>query len=321
MYHSGLSDGERYDTWRQLVTSETRVVIGTRSAVFAPVQNLGLIVLDEEHDDSYKQDRPQPCYHARTVAQWRSRLSPCPLLLGSATPALETQAAAESGRVKRLELPERVGAKPMPPVRVVDLRSELAQGNRSVLSQPLRAALAHLAESDRQGILFLPRRGYSTFVSCRSCGEPLNCPQCDVSLTFHQIGNYLSCHYCGFKRSLPPQCPACQSPYLKQFGTGTQRLVETLHEEFPQLRVLRFDRDTTRNKGAHRRILDRFRAGEADVLVGTQMLTKGLDIPSVTLVGVVAADGLLNMSDFRAGERAFQLLMQVAGRAGRGDRA
>ncbi|MEO0852332.1 MAG: primosomal protein N', partial [Cyanobacteria bacterium J06648_11] len=321
IYHSGLSDGERYDTWRQLIASEPRVVIGTRSAIFAPVQNLGLIVLDEEHDDSYKQDRPQPCYHARTVAQWRSRLSSCPLVLGSATPALETHAAAESGRVQRLELPERVGAKSMPPVRVVDLRNELAQGNRSVLSQPLRVALEELAQSDRQGILFLPRRGYSTFVSCRSCGEPLSCPQCDVSLTFHQIGSYLSCHYCGFKRSLPPSCPACQSPYLKQFGTGTQRLVETLHADFPQLKVLRFDRDSTRNKGAHRHILDRFRAGEADVLVGTQMLTKGLDIPSVTLVGVVAADGLLNMSDFRAGERAFQLLMQVAGRAGRGDRA
>lgn len=321
IYHSGLSDGERYDTWRQLVKAAPRVVIGTRSAIFAPLQNMGLIVLDEEHDDSYKQDRPQPCYHARTVAQWRSRLSSCPLVLGTATPALETHAAAESGRVKRLDLPERIGAKPMPPVRVVDLRAELAQGNRSVLSQPLRAALEDLANSDRQGILFLPRRGHSTFVSCRSCGEPLSCPQCDVSLTFHQIGNYLSCHYCGFRRSHPRQCPACESPYLKKFGTGTQRLVETLQADLPELRVLRFDRDSTRNKGAHRQLLDRFRAGEADVLVGTQMLTKGLDIPAVTLVGVVAADGLLNMADFRAGERAFQLLTQVAGRAGRGDLA
>ncbi|MEM6445652.1 MAG: primosomal protein N' [Cyanobacteria bacterium P01_D01_bin.123] len=321
VYHSGLSDGERYDTWRQLAAAEPRVVIGTRSAIFAPVQQLGLIVLDEEHDDSYKQDRPQPCYHARTVAQWRSRLSTCPLVLGSATPALETHAAAESGRVQRLDLPERIGAKSMPPVQVVDLRAELAQGNRSVLSQSLRAALEGLVDSDRQGILFLPRRGHSTFVSCRSCGEPLTCPQCDVSLTFHQVGNYLSCHYCGFRRSHPRHCPACESPYLKKFGTGTQRLVETLQADLPQLRVLRFDRDSTRNKGAHRQILDRFRAGEADVLVGTQMLTKGLDVPTVTLVGVVAADGLLNMADFRAGERAFQLLMQVAGRAGRGERA
>ncbi|WP_017324141.1 primosomal protein N' [Synechococcus sp. PCC 7336] len=320
VYHSNLSTGERYDTWRHMLGGEIFVVIGTRSAVFAPIQNLGLAILDEEHDDSYKQDQPQPCYHARTVARWRSQRANCPLVLGTATPSLESYTAVVGDPGRHLVLPERIGAKPLPPIEVVDLRQEFDSGNRSVLSRPLREAIADVQASGEQAILFLPRRGYSTFVQCRSCGYAMTCPHCTVSLTFHQVGQQLRCHYCGYRCPQARACPECQSLYFKQFGTGTQRIVDKVQQEFPQLRLLRFDRDTTRQKDGHRKLLDRFRAKQADVLVGTQMLTKGIDIPEVTLVGVLAADGLLNQADFRAGERAFQLLTQVAGRAGRGDR-
>ncbi len=316
VYHSGLSEGERYDTWRHLIQPQPQVIIGTRSAILAPIPQLGLIVLDEEHDSSYKQDQPQPCYHARSVAQWRSRQIPCPLILGSATPALETLTTATS----QLKLPARVGDRPLPPVEIIDLREELRQGNRSVLSQPLQDALQKTQAQGEQTILFMPRRGHSTFVQCRSCGYVMMCPHCDVSLTFHQVGERLRCHYCGYHQGQPDQCPDCGSGYLKHFGSGTQRVVETLAQQFPDLRLLRFDRDSTRQKDGHRQILQRFRDREADVLVGTQMLTKGIDIANVTLVGVVAADPLLNQSDFRASERAFQILTQVAGRAGRGDK-
>ncbi len=326
VYHSGLSTGERYDTWRSMLSSQPQVVVGTRSAIFAPLPQLGLIILDEEHDDSYKQDQPQPCYHARTVAYWRSILSPCPLILGSATPAVETYAASLKNRIQLLILPDRIpkaeGAPPsMPPISLVDLRLELEKGNRSPFSQYLQEALDQIAERQEQAILFVPRRGYSTFVLCRSCGEPLSCDHCDVSLTFHQTGQHLRCHYCGDRQVYPDHCPSCGSPYLKHFGSGTQRIEDLMAQRWPQLRLLRFDSDTTSRKGSHREILDRFNQGEADVLVGTQMLTKGLDVPQVTLVGVLAADGILNQADFRAAERSFQLLTQVAGRAGRGERA
>ena len=319
VYHSNLSAGERFDAWRLMLDGGPYVIVGTRSAVFAPISNLGLIVLDEEHDDSFKNDRSQPCYHARTVAQWRSEQEQCPLVLGTATPALETFISVVGDPQRHLVLPERIGAKPLPPVEVVDLRAELEKGNRSVLSGTLRSALEETVRSHQQAIFFLPRRGYSTFIQCRSCGLAMTCPHCDVSLTYHQVGYELRCHYCGYRTRKPNTCPSCHSVYFKEFGTGTQRVCDKLQAEFPELRILRFDRDTTRQKDSHRSILDRFRNGEADVLVGTQMLTKGIDIPEVTLVGVLAADGLLNMADFRAGERAFQLLTQVAGRAGRGE--
>ncbi len=319
VYHSNLSVGERFDAWRLMLDGGPYVIVGTRSAVFAPITNLGLIVLDEEHDDSFKNDRSQPCYHARTVAEWRSEQEGCPLVLGTATPSLETFTSVVGDAQRHLVLPERIGAKPLPPVEVVDLRAELEKGNRSVLSTTLRSALEDTVRSGQQAILFLPRRGYSTFIQCRSCGLAMTCPHCDVSLTYHQVGHELRCHYCGYRTHKPSTCPSCLSVYFKEFGTGTQRVCDKLQKEFPELRILRFDRDTTRQKDGHRRILDKFRNGEADVLVGTQMLTKGIDIPEVTLVGVLAADGLLNMADFRAGERAFQLLTQVAGRAGRGD--
>lgn len=343
VYHSALSEGERYDTWRQMLSGTPQVIIGTRSAVFAPLSNLGLIILDEEHDDSFKQDHPAPCYHARTVAEWRAESANCPLLLGSATPALETwvrvrnqqnivdntvetgEPQAENHQITSLylSLPERIHARPLPPIEVVDMRQELQQGNRSIFSRSLQAALQQLKDQQQQGILFIHRRGHSTFVSCRSCGYVMDCPHCDVSLTYHQprIGGHesLQCHYCGYRQTHPSHCPSCSSPYLKHFGSGTQRIIQDLNRLLPELRCIRFDSDTTRAKGAHRALLNRFAQGEADLLVGTQMLTKGIDLPQVTLVGVVAADGLLHLADFRASERAFQTLTQVAGRAGRGE--
>ncbi len=333
VYHSGLSNGERYDGWRQMLSGEPQVVIGTRSAVFAPLPNLGMVILDEEHDSSFKQDQPAPCYHARTVAQWRAQLEHCPLVLGSATPSLESWAtvqpmadhatASDPPLGKYLSLPQRVHARPMPPITVVDMRQELQAQNRSIFSRTLKAALAELSDRQGQGILFIHRRGHSRFVSCRSCGHVIMCPHCDVSLSHHlphpQSRPQLRCHYCGFGQMQPPRCPECDSPFLKHFGSGTQRVEQALKDEFPDLRCLRFDSDTTRAKGAHRALLTRFAQGGADVLVGTQMLTKGIDLPQVTVVGIVAADGLLYMADYRASERAFQILTQVAGRAGRGE--
>jgi primosomal protein N' (replication factor Y) (superfamily II helicase) len=337
VYHSALSDGERYDTWRQMLTGTSQVVIGTRSAIFAPLPNLGLIILDEEHDSSFKQSQLIPAYHARTVAQWRAELENCPLILGSATPSLESWLTVKvqtelqkaqgfpKSPVHYLDLPERVAARPLPPVEIVDMREELKTGNRSIFSYSLQNALKNLKEQGKQGIIFVNRRGHSTFVSCRSCGFVLECPHCDVSLSYHYTHagatELLRCHYCNFTQTQPRHCPSCESPYLKFFGSGTQKVTEALTDQFPELSWLRFDSDTTRTKGAHRRILDDFSQGKADLLVGTQMLTKGLDVEQVTLVGAIAADSLLNFSDYRSAERAFQTLTQVAGRAGRGDEA
>ncbi|BAZ44320.1 primosomal protein N' [Chondrocystis sp. NIES-4102] len=328
VYHSQLADGERYDTWRQTIQGEPQVVIGTRSAIFAPLPNLGLIILDEEHDSSFKQDRPVPTYHARSVAQWRAELANCPLILGSATPSLESLVTirdAEENKHSKiyLSLPERIAARALPQVQIVDLRQELSRGNRSIFSLSLQQAIAEMQAQGQQGILFIPRRGHSTFVSCRSCGYVIECPDCDVSLSYHYAhegaAKLLRCHYCNHTRLQPDNCPECGSPYLKFFGSGTQKVSQELSKLFPDLRTIRFDSDTTRNKGAHRQLIDRFTNQEADILIGTQMLTKGLDIAGVTVVGIVAADGLLHRSDYRAAERAFQTLTQVAGRAGRGN--
>lgn len=323
VYHSALSEGERYDTWRQMLTGTPQVIIGTRSAIFAPLPHLGMIILDEEHDSSFKQSQLLPTYHARTVAKWRAQLNHCPLILGSATPSLETWLESQTNRSLYLSLPNRIQNRPLPPVEIVDMRRELQRGNRSLFSQSLRSSLETLRDKGEQGILFVTRRGHSTFVSCRSCGYVLECPHCDVSLSYHhthaEATELLRCHYCNYGRIHPQQCPECGSPYLKFFGTGTQRVTQELSKEFPDLRCLRFDSDTTRNKNAHRELLKQFTDGEFDVLVGTQMLTKGLDIERVTLVGIMAADGLLYHSDYRASERAFQTLTQVAGRAGRGE--
>jgi primosomal protein N' (replication factor Y) (superfamily II helicase) len=341
VYHSALSDGERYDTWRQMLAGEAQVIIGTRSAIFAPLPKLGLIVLDEEHDSSFKQTQLLPTYHARTVAQWRAELVNCPLILGSATPSLETWVNSnvrsnhfsdsplikdeikKEGDSYYLSLPERIASRPLPPVEIVDLRQELKAGNRSIFSRSLKSALLEMKDKGQQGILFVSRRGHSTFVSCRSCGYVMECPHCDVSLSYHYThegaAELLRCHYCGHTSRQPRSCPDCDSPYFKFFGSGTQRVVQELEKEFPQLRSIRFDSDTTRTKGSHRKILERFAGGGADILIGTQMLTKGIDLAGVTLVGIMAADGLLYHSDYRSAERAFQTLTQVAGRAGRGE--
>ncbi|CAD5936655.1 Primosomal protein N' [Planktothrix tepida] len=326
VYHSALSDGERYDTWRNMTLGLPQIIIGTRSAIFAPLPKLGLIILDEEHDSSFKQDQPSPCYHARKVAQWRAELENCPLILGSATPSLESWLEIKHKTQQNrfyLSLPERIQARPLPPIKIVDMRQELRQGNRSIFSYDLQTALHQLKKTRQQGILFIHRRGHSTFVSCRSCGYVMECPHCDVSLAYHHehpdAAQLLRCHYCNYSQLYPQRCPDCDSPYFKHFGSGTQRVTEELNRLFPELKCIRFDSDTTSRKNAHRTLLTQFANGEADLLVGTQMLTKGLDLASVSLVGIVSADGLLHLSDYRASERAFQTLVQVAGRAGRGN--
>lgn len=326
VYHSALSDGERYDTWRNMTLGLPQIIIGTRSAIFAPLPKLGLIILDEEHDSSFKQDQPPPCYHARKVAQWRAELENCPLILGSATPSLESWLEIKQKNQQNrfyLSLPERIQARPLPPIKIVDMRQELRQGNRSIFSYDLQTSLNQLQETRQQGILFIHRRGHSTFVSCRSCGYVMECPHCDVSLAYHHehpdAAQLLRCHYCNYSQLYPQRCPDCDSPYFKHFGSGTQRVIEELNRLFPELKSIRFDSDTTSRKNAHRTLLTQFANKEADLLVGTQMLTKGLDLASVSLVGIVSADGLLHLSDYRASERAFQTLVQVAGRAGRGN--
>jgi len=328
-YHSGLTERDRIACWRACLAAarsgHPRVVVGTRSAIFLPLSPLGLIVLDEEHDSSWKQESPMPCYHARDVARLRCRLEASQLLLGSATPSLESwlRVRPPEPRATLLTLPERIGERPLPAVRVVDMRHELAEGHRRLLSRPLLDRLAALREREEQAVVLVPRRGYRSFLSCRSCGTVVQCPHCDVALTVHRRGTgeeWLRCHWCDHRQGLTPLCPQCGSSAFKPFGAGTQRVMERLTEELEGLRVLRFDADSTRGRDGHRRVLDAFREGQADVLVGTQMLAKGMDLPSVTLAAVLAADGLLHRPDLRAGEHCLQLLLQLAGRAGRGER-
>ncbi len=314
--HSRLSAGERYDEWRRIRSGAVSVVIGARSAVFAPLSNLRLIVIDEEHESSYSSEIT-PRYNAVEVAAKRCKLNGAVLLLGSATPSLLSYYRALRGRYSLLSLPRRVNDHPMPEVSIVDMRSEFMNGNTGIFSGALQQRLQECLSAGEQAILFINRRGYSTFVSCRGCGYVFKCPHCDVSLTFHKNDNRLKCHYCGYVQKLPKLCPSCGKPYIKYFGVGTQQVEEALHKQFPEARSLRMDLDTTQGKNAHYEILHRFEKGEAQVLIGTQMVAKGLDIPNVTLVGVIAADAMLHIPDFRSAERTFQLTMQVAGRAGR----
>ncbi|MBX5464672.1 MAG: primosomal protein N', partial [Clostridia bacterium] len=316
VFHSGLGEGERYDAWWRVRRGEAAVVVGARSAVFAPCERLGLIVVDEEQEASYKQEET-PRYHARSVALERARRAGCPVLLGSATPALESLAEAEQGRYRRLRLPQRVGGRPLPLAEAVDMRRELAEGNRSLFSRALAEALDEVLARREQAVLFLNRRGFHTFVLCRECGHVLRCPQCAVSLAYHADQGLLRCHYCGWAERPPARCPACGGSALGYHGSGTQRVEEELARRWPAARVLRMDADSTARKGAHEAIYRRFLRGEADVLVGTQMVAKGWDVGGVTLVGIVNADTALNLPDFRAAERTFQLLTQAAGRAGR----
>ena len=324
-YHSGCTSRERVSTWRRCLESgDPVVVVGTRSAVFLPLRPLGLLVLDEEHDNSYKQDSPMPCYHARVMASERVRRQGGRLLLGSATPSLESWSRLQpQGPLVLARLCSRISSQPLPPVRIIDMRHELAEGNKRLISRALMDRLAQLPEKGEQAVVLVPRRGYSTFLSCRSCGEVVMCPHCDVPLTVHgsrAVQQWLRCHWCDHRAAITPSCTSCGSLAFKPFGAGTQRVLERLGEELSDLRLLRFDRDTTGGRDGHRKLLDQFAEGEADVLVGTQMLAKGMDLPRVTLAAVLAADGLLHRPDLRAGEQCLQLLLQLAGRAGRAEK-
>ncbi|SFU56967.1 primosomal protein N' [Alicyclobacillus macrosporangiidus] len=318
--HSGLSQGEKRDEWMRVRRGAARIVVGARSAVFAPVENLRLIIVDEEHEPSYKQEE-SPRYDAREVARWRMERCGGTLVLGSATPSLQAMHEVERGRADVIPMPQRTNGKPLPPVTVVDMREELRAGNRSLFSRALRQGLEEAVGSGRQAILFINRRGYAAFLLCRSCGETLDCPHCDISMTLHRgrDGAWLQCHYCGETASVPAVCPQCGEPALRPYGVGTQQVEQALREQWPTWRVMRMDVDTTRRKGAHQQAISRFADGDADVLVGTQMIAKGLDFPNVSFVGVVSADTMLAVPDYRAAERTFNLLTQVAGRAGRAE--
>ncbi|MBP0724855.1 primosomal protein N' [Bacillus sp. RG28] len=316
--HSGLSIGEKYDEWRKIQRKEVKVVVGARSAIFAPFENLGLIIIDEEHETTYKQDE-HPRYHARDVAIWRGNYHSCSVVLGSATPTLESYARAQKGVYELETMEKRVNQDALPTVEVVDMREELHRGNRSMFSTALHEKIEDRLQKKEQIILFLNRRGYSSFVMCRDCGFVIQCPHCEVSLTYHKNTHRLKCHYCGYEEHMPKVCPSCQSDYIRFFGTGTQKVEEAIYQQFPEARVIRMDNDTTSRKGSHEKMLKQFGNGEADILLGTQMIAKGLDFPKVTLVGVLAADSSLHLPDFRASERTFSLLTQVSGRAGRHD--
>ena len=319
--HSSLSNGERFDEWRRIKSGEARIVIGTRSAVFAPLENLGVVVVDEEHDGSYRQHE-SPFYHARDVAVVRANYAKAVVILGSATPALESFYNAEREKYRRLILPVRVGNRPMAVAEIVDMREVFkTEGKDEVLSPKLLTALEETHERGEQSIVLLNRRGYSQFVLCRACGESVRCPNCDVTLTFHRRENSLVCHYCNFRQKTPRSCPGCRSEYIYFLGEGTEQIEDRLRRKFSDLKIARVDRDTTVKKHLLEDTLHDFAEGKIDMLVGTQMLAKGHDFPNVTLVGVVSVDAGLGLPDFRAAERTFQLITQVAGRAGRGERA
>ena len=316
--HSNLSDGERFDQWHRIRRGKADIVVGPRSAVFAPVTNLGIIVVDEEHETSYKQEDTTPRYHARDVAAKRSELANCPLVLGSATPSLESFYRAQRGDFNLLRLPSRVKNIRMPPVKIVDMCNELKQNNRTIFSTALRNSIKDRLAKNEQVILFLNRRGYSSYVFCRACGFVERCDNCSISLTFHFDTKLMMCHHCGDARPTSDLCPQCGSPYMRYFGLGTEQVEQDTIKAFPRACVKRMDADSTTRKDAHQKILDAFKSRQIDILVGTQMIAKGLDFPNVTLVGVISADTALNLPDFRAGERSFNLLTQVAGRSGRG---
>lgn len=345
LIHSQLSDGERFDTWRRSRAGNLQVIVGARSALFTPLPDIGLIILDESHDDSYKQHGRGPRYHARATAIAYAEILDAVCILGSATPDVTTMFSAERGELQLLSLPKRImghrqrlsgqaarlGVKSrytqvegdahfidLPPVRIVDMRQELRSGNRSLFSRALQKAMGDVLEAHEQAILFLNRRGSSTYVFCRDCGWVIRCPRCESPLTYHSTQEHLMCHHCGYTRQSPTKCPNCSGARIKHFGAGTQRIQTELERTFPGVRSLRWDRDATRTKGAHALILSTFSAHQADVLIGTQMIAKGLDLPLVTLVGVMSADTGIHLPDFRAAERTFQVLTQVAGRAGRG---
>ena len=314
--HSKLSVGERYDEWNKIKEGKAKIIIGARSAVFAPTENIGIIIIDEEHDSSYKSEAV-PKYDTKEIAKKIAQENKCPLVLGSATPDLVTYYKAQKGRIKLLELTQRANNSKLPKVEVIDLKMELASGNRSMLSNTLQQAIEENLKEKRQTILFLNRRGYSTFIMCRECGYTVKCKNCDISMTYHKTENKLKCHYCGHEEKVVTICPECHSTKIRYFGTGTQKLEAEINKMFPQASTIRMDVDTVTKKNSHEEILDNFKNKNIDILIGTQMIVKGHHFPNVTLVGVIAADSSLNIDDYRANERTFQLLTQVAGRAGR----
>ncbi|MCB1109435.1 MAG: primosomal protein N', partial [Chlamydiia bacterium] len=320
--HHRLSDGERFDIWHSIRKGEIQIVVGARSAIFSPVKNLGLIIVDEEHESSYKQTDEAPCYHARDVAIMRGKLLKATVVLGSATPSLESYANAKGGKYSLLTLKKRAKNAVMPQVKLIDMKAEYAKAEGFTLfcSDLIEGIKTRLSRGE-QTLLFLNRKGYHTFQMCAGCGESVKCPHCSVSLTYHKKTHHLSCHLCSYVLAPPPtECPLCKATATLHFkGVGTEQVERTLHALFPDIRTLRMDGDTTRHKGSHDLLFKQFRSGKADVLIGTQMIAKGLHFPAVTLVGVLNSDGALNLPDFRSSENVFQLLTQVSGRSGRGD--
>ena len=317
--HSALSDGEKYDEWRRIYRGEASIVIGARSAIFAPLSNIGIIIVDEEHSESYKQSDPAPRYHARDIAIKRSLFHKCPVVLGSATPSLETMARAQKGVYGLLELPERVNGRSLPDVEIIDMNQAMKKA-RGHFSEKLISEIGNRLEKKEQIILLLNRRGYSSFVTCKNCGYTFKCPNCDISLTYHKSSNTLRCHYCGYGEKVYTECPECGEKSLNNLGVGTQKIEEELKDIYPMARVLRMDYDTTSRKGMHEEMIEAFRNHEYDILLGTQMVAKGLDFSLVTLVGVLNADTSLNIPDFRSSENTYSLLSQVAGRSGRAEK-
>ena len=314
--HSKLSIGERYDEWNKIKAGECKIVIGARSAIFAPVENLGLIIIDEEHDSSYKSET-NPRYNAKELAGYMAKKNNIPLVLGTATPDINTYYKAQTDQIELLQLTKRANESSLPEVEIIDLRQELANGNRSILSTKLYSEIEENLKNKKQTILFLNRRGYSTFVMCRECGYTVKCKNCNITMTYHSKSNRLKCHYCGHEQKNVTECPECKSKNIKYFGTGTQRLEEEITKLFPNVSTIRMDVDTVNKKNSHEEILNKFKNENIDILIGTQMVVKGHHFPNVTLVGVIAADSSLYIEDYRANERTFQILTQVAGRAGR----
>lgn len=318
--HSALSEGEKYDEWRRVVKGEAKIVIGARSAIFAPLNNIGIIIIDEEHSDSYKQDDSNPRYSAKEIAIIRGQYHNCPVLMGSATPSLEAYARAKKNVYKLLTLTNRINGRSLPSVDIIDMNDEIKR-SKGHFSLPLLAAISEKVSNNEQVILLLNRRGYSSFVTCKSCGYTFKCPNCDISLTFHKSSNTLRCHYCGYGTKVYEECPECHEESLNNLGIGTEKVEEELQKIFPDYRILRMDFDTTSRKGSHEKMITAFKQHEYDILLGTQIVAKGLDFENVTLVGVINADTSLNIPDFRSSENTFSLLSQVAGRSGRSKKA
>lgn len=318
VFHSKLSDGERFDEWFRVKSGRAKLVVGVRSAIFLPFNNLGLIVVDEEHESTYKSEQ-NPKYQTKEIAEFKSKLYGCKVVLGSATPSIESYYKAKTGNISLIELKNRVDCGKLPKIHIVDMREELSLGNKSIFSEKLQNYIEERLKNKEQIILFLNRRGYSTFVSCRSCGYVFKCDHCDIAMTYHNNG-FLVCHYCGKTLKEPKLCPKCGSKYVKFFGTGTEKVEVTLRKLFPKIKILRMDVDTTRKKDSYEKIYNSFKKGDGDILVGTQMIAKGLDFKNVTLVGIIAADISLNFPDYRSSEKTFQIVTQVSGRAGRGDK-